>query len=243
MSRIYVSTQFFEDGERLDLISLALIRESDDAELYRINADMDQKAVRTSDWLMDNAIPDLHLDETIREGVPRDALFNPADPAVHGVKDIAKHVGDFIAEAPEPVLTGLWASYDSVLIGRLFGSIDHRPEHIPVWARETKADHQRLGSPALPPERPKSANALHNARHARRTAQLLDACDDRRTLEAITYARYETGMREICGYIKQFGEDGTAIQPDALLNFIGRVEFDATSELRNWSRAMAERSA
>lgn len=244
MSRVYVSTQFYEDGHSIDLVSLALVHDLDDSELYLINADMPQGKIHKHEFLMKEVVPHLHLHDEHHAKIPQGALFSPEDPAVKPVKEIAQEVSDFFqAAGPHTVLSGLYANFDSVILARLFGPLHKRPAHVPARAREIMSDYERLGQPRLAKVKPESSNALHNARHARRIAQLLDYYDARRSMEARTYKSLREGYRKLWGYTNSVKDEGTSLSPRSFLNFLERIEGESLQDIEQWHTAVTEQNA
>src|SRR5690606_14816131 len=56
--KIYYDTEFLEDGETIELISIGMVAE-DGRELYAVNADMPFRRVIRHDWLRENVVPSL----------------------------------------------------------------------------------------------------------------------------------------------------------------------------------------
>lgn len=172
--RIFYDTEFVDDGTRIHLISIGMVRD-DGREIYAINAEMDTAAVHDSAWLMKHVWPSLpkkpHKNcRCIREHLDLD------HPAYRPYAQIGRMVSDFIQDTPHPELWAWYAAYDHVALAQLFGPMTRLPTHIPMWTNDLKQEAARLGNPPVPEmERGTAHNALADARHNRVIAHYLDA--------------------------------------------------------------------
>lgn len=178
MTALFYDCEFLEDGRTIDLISIAMVRETGE-ELYLISEDIDQdplnERIRANNWLMENVIARLPL-KTRYDGKP--ALDLPGAPNVYPRKlghfgldltdnriasrrYIRNAVRDFVLGTPGPV--ELWAdygAYDHVLLAQLFGPMVQLPEGFPMWTHDLRQEVERLGMPDLPAQ---DAAAVHDA--------------------------------------------------------------------------------
>jgi hypothetical protein len=176
MSAIFYDTEFIEDGRTIDLISIGMVRESDGAELYLVNADMPAKRIRRSPWLMENVVP--HLPRAYgdwRNHMPKRWLFNYYDGCVLPHREIATAVERFILQDPDPELWAWYGAYDHVVLCQLWGAMVDLPDGVPMWTNDVQQEWLRLGKPDLPESDQTEHHALADARHCRRLAEFLRA--------------------------------------------------------------------
>nr|WSZ21220.1 3'-5' exoribonuclease [Streptomyces canus] len=189
--RIFYDTEFLEDGETIQLISIGMVAE-DGRQYYAVSRRLTartwrgwrlRRRLRKHTWLMDNVIshlPQPHGD--FRLHMPKAWLFNYLDPAVKRQKRIATEVRDFIRATPDVELWAWYGAYDHVALAWLYGPMSELPDGIPMWTNDLKQECQRLGDPTLPEQADGVHNALADARHNLVRAQYLDSlartCDD-----------------------------------------------------------------
>ncbi|MEU3017317.1 hypothetical protein ABZ635_08005 [Nocardiopsis sp. NPDC007018] len=168
--RIFYDTEFCEDGVRLDLISIGLVRE-DGVEYYAVNENVDGGRVLDNPWLREHVVPHLPLiNEYGTEGFALDSV----DDSVKPRSVIADEVAAFISATPHPSLWAWFASFDHVALTWLFGPMVNMPEEIPMRTNDLKQEAERLGDPILPEQRADLHHALADARHNRVVADHLD---------------------------------------------------------------------
>jgi len=172
MTRIYFDTEFLEDGERIYLISIGMVRE-DGAEYYAVSQEATKRPlcnrIRKHEWLMANVVPSLprpHGDWIF--DMPKSWLFNYMDACVKPRAQIAREIAAFILGAPDPELWAWFAAYDHVVLAQLWGRMIDLPDGIPMWTSDLKQECERLGNPSLP-SMPgvRSHNALDDAREVK----------------------------------------------------------------------------
>ena len=95
MSRIWFDTEFIEDGQTIDLLSIGMINEAGD-KLYLESADCDRS--KASEWVKDNVLPHMNGPNVSRE-------------------HIARSVKSFAGAAPE--FWAYYADYDWVALCQL----------------------------------------------------------------------------------------------------------------------------
>lgn len=137
--RIFFDTEFIEDGETIDLISIGMVRD-DGQKFYMENDECDLS--QADDWLKEHVIPKL--------GGARGSR-----------KLIASAIIDFVGEKPE--FWAYYADYDWVVLCQLFGRMIDLPEGWPMYCRDLKQEADRLGIrfPEMPEEC--AHNALEDA--------------------------------------------------------------------------------
>ena len=160
--RIWFDTEFIEDGETIDLISVGMVRE-DGMTLYLENTDC--RLHRASDWVKQNVIPHLKYQ---RDGAIEYA-FGKSINSIGIVTDvfgatsrkyIAKHIVDFAGASPE--FWAYFASYDWVVLCQLFGPMSDLPKHWPMFVRDVKQEAERICK-TLPEHTGTAHNALEDA--------------------------------------------------------------------------------
>lgn len=152
MTRIWLDTEFIEDGRTIELLSIGMVREEDGAELYLENADADLS--HASDWVRENVFPHLQMAQT---ATLNQVCFPKAD--------IARKVAEFVGEKPE--IWGYYCDYDWVAFCQLYGTMMDLPKWFPMYCLDIKQLCVSLGDPRLPEQGKGEHNALADARWAR----------------------------------------------------------------------------
>lgn len=145
--KYYFDTEFLEDGETIDLISIAFVAE-DGREYYAVNNDADWDRIREDKWLMKNVVNQL----------PDPLDWKPK-------AQIAAEVLEFLlAGDGSPELWAWFSAYDHVVYAQLWGKMIHLPAGLPMHTNELKT----LLHWALPKVQdrsgfPAQAEGLHDA--------------------------------------------------------------------------------
>lgn len=168
--RIFYDTEFCEDGARLDLISIGLVRE-DGVEYYAVNEDVDGERILANPWLREHVVPHLPLHKSSGD---EGFVLDGKDASVKPRSVISDEVSAFISTTPRPSLWAWFASFDHVALTWLFGPMVNMPEGIPMRTNDLKQEAERLGDPILPEQRSDLHHALADARHNRVVADHLD---------------------------------------------------------------------
>lgn len=128
--RIYFDTEFYEDGETIDLMSIGLIRE-DGCGLYLINKSCDWRRPYQDDWHLSNTIP--HL-----TNLPKDSdnwlrwghLFE---------WEFSHQIKNFLSDLKTPPeFWAYYADYDWVVFCQLFGRMIDLPKGFPMYCKDFK---------------------------------------------------------------------------------------------------------
>ncbi len=178
MTAVCFDTEFREDGASIDLISIGLVRESDGAEYYAVNADANWAKIAEHRWLCENVIPHLPLSSKgVRKATPGENTNVTTSWVFHVdlsstlVKPkwvIANEVREFILGASDPELWADHASYDFVALCWLWGPLTRRPAGIPARANDIRQEIDRARSPQIPALEGMTAHqALDDAREVR----------------------------------------------------------------------------
>jgi len=160
--RYFYDCEFLEDGRTIDLISIGIMAE-DDRELYLVNSNAPWSRIAEHEWLMANVVPHLPL------GSEYDGLCPDYNhPAVQSHHSIAERVREFITgDRKENELWAYYGAYDHVVLCQLWGQMLDLPPSVPMFTRDIKQEHARLGSPPLPKQCDGEHNALADARYNR----------------------------------------------------------------------------
>lgn len=159
--KIYYDTEFLEDGETIDLISIGMVRE-DGAELYCVNNDANWEAIYMHDWLRENVLP--CLGDTVENTWSKLAIRNK--------------VSDFIREAweldadREVELWGYYSAYDHVALAQLFGRMLDLPPYVPMFTMDLQQELWSLRNTGF--VKPEQSEGLHNALEDARWNRELD---------------------------------------------------------------------
>jgi hypothetical protein len=120
--KYFYDTEFYEDGERIHLISIGIVAE-DGRELYLENTDFDPDIVPTGHFLVDNVFPWLYNTPNVL--VPKD--------------EIAELVKEFVLAVEGPhELWAYYADYDHVVLAQLYGAMSLMPKGFPWFTLDLK---------------------------------------------------------------------------------------------------------
>lgn len=145
--KYWYDTEFYEDGERIHLISIGIVAE-DGRELYLENADFDWGTVPQEHWIWENVYP--HL---VHERTPKNEISNK--------------VRRFITMdgmSYDNHLWGYFSSYDHVVLAQLFGRMVDMPDGIPWYTNDVKQLAISMGVTTLPIQDEVHHHALSDAR-------------------------------------------------------------------------------
>lgn len=166
--KYFFDTEFIENGETIDLISIGIIAE-DGRTLYMQNVDC--KFTKASDWVWRNVFPHLiHFDMRGQRDCNPQPVFT-SDPTIHicykpnccwaakyKIRDAVKEFCD-----PDmfgkPEFWGYYSDYDWVAFCQLFGAMIDLPKGYPMYCRDIKQLCDDLGNPHIP----KSDVEIHHA--------------------------------------------------------------------------------
>jgi hypothetical protein len=133
--KYFYDTEFYEDGERIHLISIGIVAE-DGRELYMENREFDWGIVPDKHWIQENVRPHLTGENSFMRGT------------------IANSVKMFICGNPTDwtsnKLYGYYVAYDHVVLAQLFGRMVDMPKGMPWFSYDLKqkidSDPHRLGN-------------------------------------------------------------------------------------------------
>ncbi len=147
--RVFMDTEFIEDGKTIDLISIGLVCE-DGMAYYAISSECDLS--RANPWVQKNVLPYLNYGNVLNvDPIPRAVI----------AAEIVRLVGD------KPEFWAYYADYDWVVLCQLFGTMMDLPKGWPMYCRDVKQLCDSIGNPPLPKQIGGTHNALEDAKWAR----------------------------------------------------------------------------
>ena len=189
--KYYLDTEFIEDGETIDLISIGIVAD-DEREYYAISTDFDPR--RASQWVKDNVLSKLpfrHPASPTQGGSPRAWEESLAWKPRHLIRD---EVAEFLGYTPDvtwyqrrglarvldsffplkpkiefelrlsastPEIWADYASYDWIALCQLFGTMMDLPKGMPMYCNDIQQYRNKLGVHEA--ELPQQAEGQHNA--------------------------------------------------------------------------------
>jgi len=156
-TRFFIDTEFYEDGQTIDLISLGVVC-SDGREFYAVNQDAKLHLVST--WVRENVLPQLP----------------PYGDAVWKARDTIRFDFEYFVRSTGPgpfEFWGYYADYDWVVLCQLFGTMMRLPNFFPKYCLDLKQLSYMLGSPKHPSQKTAEHNALEDARWNRKLFEFL----------------------------------------------------------------------
>lgn len=170
MSKVFLDTEFVDDGSLIQPLSLALVSETG-PEYYAVFADGGMNAAAGDEWLRTHVIP--HLPVTLTAGSSWAWDAGHADyPRVSPRARIAAEVRSFLGGEQEPEIWAYYSPYDAVVLCQLYGPMNALPAEVPMFTRDLMQEADRTGTGLLE-QAPPVHHALHDARHDRLIAQAI----------------------------------------------------------------------
>lgn len=159
MNRIFLDTEFNEDGRTIELISIGLVHE-DGREYHAVSTEFDPS--RCNEWVTANVLPHLPTDPL---------LWKPRKTIAEDVREFAFSAGD------KPEFWAYFADYDWVVLCQLFGRMIDLPRGFPMYCRDLKQRMDSLGvkKEQLPAQEGTLHSALDDAHWVREASLWLDA--------------------------------------------------------------------
>ena len=139
--RIFLDTEFIENGRTIDLISIGLVDENG-LGYYAESAECDM--AHASPWVRQNVIP--HL-KGGRSSIPRAII----------AAEIVRFAG------PKPEFWAYYADYDWVALCQIYGTMMQLPKGWPKFCMDVKQLCVSVGDPCLPEQVSAEHNALNDA--------------------------------------------------------------------------------
>lgn len=154
--RYFYDTEFIEDGETIDLISIGVVAE-DGREFYAVSKEFD--ASQAGDWVRRNVLNQLPPKSDARwmdRATLRRKLYGFLLP---------DHVpGQRLAQQDRPELWAWVGAYDHVVLAQLWGDMTGLPRELPRFTHELKQLWEMAGRPRLPESPSNAHDALADAR-------------------------------------------------------------------------------
>ena len=185
--RYFYDTEFIEDGQTIELISIGVVSE-DGRELYLINNECNWE--RANAWVKENVIS--KLAPTVHNFVPRSVIkarlleflgFRTERQAQENAAGysldhtyFAMHNLDpnaLVRPAEKIQLWGYYSAYDHVVLCQLFGTMMDLPKGMPMYTRDIKQLCAELGDPELPEQGKGEHDALADAQWNRHAYEFL----------------------------------------------------------------------
>ncbi len=169
--RYWYDTEFIEDGETIELISIGIVAE-DGRECYAQSSEF--YAPHANKWVKENVLPHLLLCVSGGDqGTDENSNFHfgvgrcKSDSCPwRSYSQLRQDVLSFMAPDiyGEPELWGYYSAYDHVAFCHLFGTMMDLPKGYPMYTRDIKQWCDALGNPRLPEQGKGEHNALADAR-------------------------------------------------------------------------------
>jgi hypothetical protein len=166
MSKVFLDTEFLDDGTTLEPVSLALVTETA-AEYYAVFADCDLSRIMAHPWLRANVAPHLPLADG-----PGGWRWDAGHPDYASVKPrarIAAEVRAFLTQLADPEIWAWYSPFDAVVLCQLYGPMSDLPAGFPAFTRDLMQEADRVNAD-LPQQDPPVHHALADARHDLRIA-------------------------------------------------------------------------
>lgn len=187
MTRIYYDTEFIDDGNTIELISIGMVAETGE-EYYGINEDLSLDRLGDHPWHIENTVPSLPI--SLR--YDGKLMWQPKHTDAKLIKPkagIRDDVFDFIIRqatlGKTPVELWAWyGAYDHVALAQLWGPMANLPKGIvPMYTNDLKQEltrKEKLGNSRLRYSLPmhdsnsNAHNALDDARLLKKRAEWLE---------------------------------------------------------------------
>lgn len=172
--RYYYDTEFIDDGETVDLVSIGIVAE-DGREFYAVSNAFDIRKFCANPWLLENVAPSLPLAKCGPGCRCMNGFHLDVDhPSLRSRGQIARAVQGFLLVDGHPELWSWYPAYDHVALAQLFGPMADLPKGIPMTTKDIQQEIERLEIDGVLPDPPAGQhNALIDAHYHR---QLWDWC-------------------------------------------------------------------
>lgn len=154
--KYWLDTEFVDNGDTIDLISLGMVSE-DGREFHAVSNEFDEAKARAIPWIRDNVLDKL-------AGLPRISRA-----------DMAQALLKFIGPDRTPEFWAYNAAYDHVALCQLFGGMMKLRQHFDrADFFDVKQLHHSAGKPPLPPHGPDAHHALADAKWDKQVWEILN---------------------------------------------------------------------
>ncbi|MFF3665494.1 hypothetical protein [Microtetraspora malaysiensis] len=161
MTKIFLDTEFLDDGERVMLISLGLVAETSE-EYYAVSGDCDIDRVLADPWLRAHVA--VHLPLLLHGDRWEWNITHPDYQHVRPRTRIAADVQAFMARQLDPEVWAYFSPFDHLNLCQLYGPMNSLPTAVPTFTRDLMQEAQRTAVP-LPLQTAPIHHALADARH------------------------------------------------------------------------------
>lgn len=126
--RIFIDTEFIEDGKTIDLLSIGLVKENGEC-YYAVNKEAD--LTKACEWVKGNVIPNLFINDftEVNYSKSREQIKNDILEFCNGVTEF----------------WGYYSDYDWVVFCQLFGKMIDLPDGWPMFCLDVKQIMHALG--------------------------------------------------------------------------------------------------
>ena len=144
--KIFLDTEFYENGRTIELISIGLVREDNVG--YYAETTRARMLCAENEWLSRNVYPHLI-----------------GEKAVKYKTQMQDEIKAFVG--PDPEFWADYASYDWVALCQLFGTMMDLPAGWPMFCNDVQQFAHLLRNPKLPVQTDGMHNALADAKHCK----------------------------------------------------------------------------
>lgn len=173
--RIFLDTEFIEDGQTIDLVSLGAVDENNRT-FYAEIKDIDWS--KAHPWVIENVKP--HLLGGGWE-VTKQGLALEFHAWVSGQKYFDSQ------KFSKPEFWGWYSAYDWVVICQLYGTMLELPRGWPRYINDLRQFSHRLGNPKVPQQSTTQHFALEDAQWNKQVYDFLCRCELEKLNEALKF--------------------------------------------------------
>lgn len=170
MTKWFYDTEFHEDGNTIDFISIGMVSEHG-KEYYAVSNEFDTRRVAKNNWLMDNVMSSIPHEKFVVQDfhgarVVRDIYVTPG-PNVKSKVEIAEDIYKLtVLDDPQgPEFWAWFSAYDHVCLAQLWGKMIELPHGVPMRTNDIGTLVDLAGGIRTPPQPNGHHNALDDARH------------------------------------------------------------------------------
>jgi hypothetical protein len=168
--RYWFDTEFLEDGQIIDLISIGIVAE-DGREYYAVSTNFNSVRAFDHEWLKAHVLPHLPYKRTPATHPDVEFCWVFSDPDyVTGLWKSRRTIREDLLlfcnpeQYGKPEFWAYYADYDWVALCQLFGRMIDLPRGWPMYCRDLKQLADMLGKPKLPEQGKSEHHALADAK-------------------------------------------------------------------------------
>ena len=141
MSAYFIDSEFYEDGEIIDLLSIAIVA-NDNKQYYAVNSDFNFTRANKNKWLKENVLKHIDLEDKTNQ---------------RSKKQIKSDILKFIGDDKSPKFVADYCSYDWIVLCQIFGKMIDLPDNFPMYCNDLQMLKKIVGAkdselPTLPNE-------------------------------------------------------------------------------------------